>query len=147
MKAEKKLLLKIILDNPPAGIDFGLQQGKGNDYEIVQKNRSDGKDLIFHFHVDLRKDKEGAVDFSGPFVQGPRGERFVYVGSGNHAGQRDSVYSRRLKVPLRNFPEESTWFNLESPSLETKVPGTARDGGPNCATVKPFDGWKLSKNR
>ena len=29
--------------------------------------------------------------------------------------------------------------------FETRVPGTGRDGGPNCATVKPFAGWK-SKN-
>jgi hypothetical protein len=25
--------------------------------------------------------------------------------------------------------------------LETRVPGTGRDGGPNCGTVKPFTGW------
>jgi hypothetical protein len=29
--------------------------------------------------------------------------------------------------------------------LETTVPGTGKDGGPNCATVKPFDGWKVRK--
>ena len=27
--------------------------------------------------------------------------------------------------------------------LEARVPGTGKDGGPSCATVKPVDGWKL----
>ena len=27
--------------------------------------------------------------------------------------------------------------------LETRVPGTAKDGSPTCATVKPFAGWKV----
>jgi hypothetical protein len=26
--------------------------------------------------------------------------------------------------------------------LEARVPGVGRDGGPACATVKDFDGWK-----
>jgi hypothetical protein len=26
--------------------------------------------------------------------------------------------------------------------LEPTVPGTGRDEGLNCATVRPFDGWK-----
>jgi hypothetical protein len=29
--------------------------------------------------------------------------------------------------------------------LETLVPGSGRDGSPSCATVKPFDGWKLTR--
>jgi Family of unknown function (DUF5990) len=33
------------------------------------------------------------------------------------------------------------FFNGHNKILETKVPGTGRDGGPNCATVKPFEGW------
>ena len=27
--------------------------------------------------------------------------------------------------------------------IETHVPGTGKDGTPNCATVKPFAGWKV----
>jgi len=28
-------------------------------------------------------------------------------------------------------------------SLVAEIPGTAKDGGPSCATVKPPDGWKV----
>jgi hypothetical protein len=26
--------------------------------------------------------------------------------------------------------------------VETRVPGTGKNGEPTCATVKPFEGWK-----
>jgi hypothetical protein len=36
---------------------------------------------------------------------------------------------------------------MANPQLlfEAIVPGTGKDGGPNCATVKPFAGWRLKK--
>jgi len=30
--------------------------------------------------------------------------------------------------------------------LLATIPGTGKDGGPSCATVKPIDGWKVVKN-
>ena len=27
--------------------------------------------------------------------------------------------------------------------LQATIPGTGKDGGPSCATVKPIDGWKV----
>jgi hypothetical protein len=29
--------------------------------------------------------------------------------------------------------------------LEARVPGTGKDNGPNCATVKPFEGWRVKR--
>jgi hypothetical protein len=75
-------------------------------------------------------------DFSGPFVQGPKGGRFIYIDIGTCAGQRDSRWSRRLKIPLTAITEEMT-----AAVLETRINGTSRDGGPACATPKPFNGW------
>jgi hypothetical protein len=75
----------------------------------------------------------------GPFVQGPPRQRFVYIDIGTCAGQADSCWSRRLKIPLAGIPAKA----IEAGGvLEARVPGTARDGGPSCATVKDFDGWK-----
>jgi hypothetical protein len=31
--------------------------------------------------------------------------------------------------------------------LEARVPGTGRDGGPTCPTVKDFEGWKPVKRK
>jgi hypothetical protein len=39
--------LRIVLEKPTAGVDFGLQRGRGSDYEVVAKQRSKGGDLEF----------------------------------------------------------------------------------------------------
>ena len=144
---EIDILFRITLEMPPPGVDFALQKGKGRKYETVQKQRSDVGDLKFEFTARVKGDNSSMIDFHGPFVQGPLGERFVYIGIGKYAGQANTPWSRRLKIPLSGItleiinplPADSTII------LETKVPGTGKDGGPNCATVKPFSGWKLMR--
>jgi hypothetical protein len=80
----------------------------------------------------------------GPFVQGPRGKRFVYIDIGTYAGQSASSWGRRLKIPLDGIPAK---FIAAGGILEARVPGTGRDGGPNCATVQDFEGWKPAKHK
>lgn len=141
---EHELTLRIILEKPPAGVDFGVQKGKGNEYETVQTQRSKDKDLSFEFAVRV-KTGDGAPNFLGPFVQGPTGERFIYIDIGTCAGQTETVWSRRLKIPLKGITSDDidTVLNGEDSLLQTRVQGTGKDGGPTCGTVKPFAGWKL----
>jgi len=102
---ERELTFRIILQAPPSGVDFGLQNGRGADYDTVQKQRSRGKDLHFEFSIGVKAASKGAEpDFRGPVVQGPLGQRFVYIDIGTYAGQTDTPWSRRLKVPLTVKP-------------------------------------------
>jgi hypothetical protein len=142
---KQEIPIRIILENPPSGVDFGIQKGKGNPYETIQKQRSGKDDLCFECSIGVKTSPTTAPDFTGPLVHGPISERFIYVDIGTCAGQFDSVWSRRLKIPLRDISPETIKLLLEGFSLvlETKVPGTGKDGGPNCATVKPFSGWFL----
>ena len=141
-----EVMLKIILLSPPPGIDFGLQKGSGSNYETIQKQRSGSHDLNFKFSIETKGDrlKDLAPDFRGPFVQGPVNGRFIYIDIGALAGQEGQL-AWRLKVPLTGI----SWQMLEQLNsdprayVETRVPGTNKNGGPNCATVKPFDGWAL----
>ena len=139
------LPIRIILEGPPTGVDFGVQKGKGNQYETIQKQRSNNNDLSFEFKILVKEGQTSLPDFTGPYVQGPLNERFIYIDIGTYAGQIDSVWGRRLKIPLRDISPETIKLLLTDSSviLETKVPGTGKDGGPNCATVKPFSGWHL----
>jgi len=50
---ETELRLRIVLVAPPAGVDFGLQDGKGSDYRTIQKQRSRGADLSFDCTVTV----------------------------------------------------------------------------------------------
>jgi hypothetical protein len=130
-----ELTLRIVLRGPPAGVDFGIQKGRGSGYETILKQRSAGGDLSFEFSVQV---KDGG-DFGGPIVQGPRGGRFVYIDIGTYAGQLDTPWSRRLKIPLSGITAEMIRSGL---TLEARVAGTGRDGGPACSTSKQMDGWK-----
>lgn len=143
----QEIPIRIILDNPPPGIDFGVQKGSGNNYETILKQRSNKDDLCFEFKISVKESKASTQTFSGPFVQGPLNERFIYIDIGTAAGQINSAWTRRLKIPLRDIPRETINQLLGDASfvLETKVPGSGKDGGPNCATVKPFAGWYLSR--
>jgi hypothetical protein len=139
------LYLHIILEKPLAGIDYALQSGSGRKFDLVQKQVSSDADLVFNLTVKIKGEGDAQPDFSGPFVQGNRGERFIYLCIGTYAGNPDSVWGRRLKVPLRDV----TWEMISKSTsdqtlvLETQVPGKGKDGTPSCASVKPFNGWYL----
>jgi len=55
---ETEITLQIILVKPTKDVDFGLQKGSGNDYETIQKQRSDGQDLFFKFPVKIKGEKK-----------------------------------------------------------------------------------------
>lgn len=151
MKSETKnkptaVALRIVLEQPPAGVDFGLQEGHGNDYTVISKQRSKGGDLEFEFTLTAKTSRNDDLpNFAGPFVQGPAGERFVYINIGTNAGQTDTPWSRRLKIPLGGI----SWDMVSSGKvLVAHVPGTGKDGGPSCAYawrkgVGPSWQWEL----
>jgi hypothetical protein len=138
---------RLILTAPPSGVDFGVQSGRGASYRTIGTQRSGGGDLHFEFSVEARVTASpGAVDFRGPVVQGPPGARFVYVDIGTCAGQTGTPWSRRLKVPLSGISPKMLDDAAAQPEmvLAAEVPGTGADGGPSCASVKAFGGWRLS---
>ncbi len=142
---ERQLTLRIILESPPGGVDIGVQEGHGNDYQTVQTQRFTKQDLRFVFPIRVKEGKNGQPNFLGSFAQGPANNRFIYLDIGTYAGQTNTMWSRRLKIPLAGI----TWPMIEQASdasviIETRVPGTGRDGGPTCGTVKQFSGWVLS---
>jgi len=132
--------LRIILEHPPAGIDFALAQGHGNAYQLVQKQRSAGGDLQFEFTVKVKPGKDRQPNFTGEFVQGPVGDRFVYINIGTFAGQLNTQWSRRLKIPLGGI----SWEMLRAGKvIAANVPGTSKNGEPTCAYSwrKQAEGW------
>lgn len=142
---DQGLKLRIVLASPPSGVDFGLQQGSGSAYTTIQKQRSNSQDLIFELTIRVKYNNPSVPDFTGSFVQGNRNNRFIYIDIGTSAGQTDSPWTRRLKIPLQEIGDDMCRQAFANPGLvlETHVPGTGRDAGPNCGTVKPFNGWHL----
>jgi hypothetical protein len=142
-----EVAFRLVLHQPTPAVDFGLQSGSGSKYSTVQCKRSSGKNLQFNFILKVKGDskKDLSPKFSGPFVQGPANNKFIYLGIGTYAGQNDSEWSRRMKISLIGIG----WSEIEKIKsnphllLEAIVPGRRPDGTPNFATVKPYEGWAV----
>lgn len=94
----------------------------------------------------VRAAAKGGLNFLGPFTQGAPSVRFVYVNMGTAAGDAESPWARRAKVPLMGITEALVDQVLKTPGarLEARFAGTAKDGLPSCASVKLLgDGWTL----
>jgi hypothetical protein len=135
--------IRITLLDPPGGVDFCIQ---GRDaQELLQRTKATGRDLSFDLTLSAAR-VEGLPRFFGEVAHGPPTGRFVYVCSGTLAGQAESCWTRRAKVPLAGITWElvqSALSHTES-RLEARFQGRARDGGPACATIKLLDGgWRL----
>lgn len=137
----KEIKLKIILQNPIEDVLYGLQKGKGSNYDTVQPQLGVGKDLNFVFAVQIKQSTNQGISLSGPYVQGPSGSRFVYVTIGSYAGQRAAVCSGRLKVPISEADFLNALSDEDAICWSCSVPGRTADGKPVFATVKPFGGW------
>jgi hypothetical protein len=129
--ADQNIALRIIVENPP--VRFAVQRGKD---ELLEATSASAEQQVFDFSVRARDDGSGgAPNFLGPFAQGPAGGRFVYVNS----------EGRRAKVPLGGI----TWSLIKKAAgsvIEARIAGTARDGGPACATVPLLGGgWKIAQ--
>jgi hypothetical protein len=90
---------------------------------------------------------EEPPNFLSPLSQGPAAGRFVYIDIGKSAGQIDSCWQRRIKVPLGGISWELIRKTTANPKLilEARLPGTGKAGEPNCATVHPIEGWNCCK--
>lgn len=138
--AKLNIPARIVVVAPPAGVVFALQRGRR---EIGGATTSSRQDLRFDFTLLAKRAPDGSPRFSGEFVQGPAGGKFVYVNSGTLAGQADSCWTRRAKVGLQTLQ----WATVERAAsagnlLQARIAGVSRDGGPACASVPLLDdGW------
>jgi len=143
MKTE--LPIRIVLLEPPANIDYGIQRGRGSNYATMFVQQRKGGDVVFDFSITVSdKGKDGAPHFSGDFVQGTPARRFIYIDVGTYAGQKSTPWSRRMIVLLNGITWEQIHRALQPDHrLSATIQGTGRDGGPSCATVPLIGGWQV----
>ena len=142
--AEREIALRVTLVHPPAGVVFCLQRGRA---DLVSPTKATGEQLSFDFALRVHGDRvSGPPNLRGAFAQGPPATRFVYINSGTLAGQ-GSCWTRRAKVPLSGITWELIEQAISNPGtvLEARIPGTAKDGGPVCASVRLLEGgWRVA---
>lgn len=125
---------------PPKGVTHSLQD---KDSRPVDVRMSTGKTILFEIPIRLEAGKTG-YRFLGDFVRTEgKTRRFVYVATGQQAGQH-TEWSRRAKVdlpePTPAMIKAATGAGLV---LEGSYEGVDAKGGSTCATVKVD--WKIVK--
>ena len=134
--------LRITVVEPPPGILWALQSGRDG---IVQPTAQTKSRITFDFTVEVAPGATaGAVRLRGPAVQGKPGGRFVYLRMGSYAGQ-DLASGWRAKISLEGISRKLLDAARGKRVLEARFAGTAKNGGPACASVPlQGDGWSVA---
>ncbi|MEY9962038.1 hypothetical protein ABIA33_000059 [Streptacidiphilus sp. MAP12-16] len=80
---------------------------------------------------------DGAVDITGPYVQGGRGARFVYLSWGTVDPGGAFTLFRRAKLILAAIPPDVATAALTTGLLTARLRLTDAKGHPLCARVVP----------
>lgn len=132
------------LDHPIRGVVLRLHRGRG---ALDPPAPATPTRVTFDFTVRVGKPQaDGTPTFLRPCTQGPPAARFVYVNAGRQAGQADTPWDRRAKVPLAGITQEQVRAVLATPGKRLAVTFTGQwsDGGPRCATVRlPPQAWHV----
>jgi hypothetical protein len=142
MSRKIEISLRLLVMVPPAGVTLALQRGRDG---IVNPIDTLSDALAFEFSLVVADITTTPVRFTGEFAQGPADARFVYVRSGTLAGQPESPWTNRAKVPLSGISAELVQAALESGKpLVASVAGSAKTGGPFFASVPLLKSWELA---
>jgi hypothetical protein len=124
---------RIVIDHPVAGVAHSLQSKDG--HPLDPKLSKSGERLTFDFPLRVGPGPKFFGDQVRP--EGPE-RRFVYVRIGQSAGQHGSPWSRRMKIDIHDTDQALLDRATAGEGvLEFAVNGTAKDGTPACATVRP----------
>jgi hypothetical protein len=125
--------MRIVIENPVPGVLHSLQAKDGRPLE--PKRSAAGEALAFEFPVRVAPGPK----FFGDQVrrEGPV-RRFVYIRVGQAASDHASPWSRRMKIDIHDIEPALLDEAAGGHVVEIAVDGTAKDGTPACATVRPI---------
>lgn len=139
---KQEIALRLEVVAPLAGVTLALQRGKSG---LVAPLEQTTETLVFAFSLTVADLEAVPVRLTGEFAQGPADGRFVYVNSGTLAGQPDSAWTRRAKIPLSGISAELVRTALDTGKpLVATVAGQGRGGGPLVASVPLLTDWHLA---
>jgi hypothetical protein len=129
------ILLRIVIATPVPGVLHSLQSRDG--HPLDPKRSSAGEPISFDVPIRVGPGPK----FFGDQVrrEGPS-RRFSYIRVGQSAGDPGSPWSRRMKIDIHDLGQDLLdRASSTGRAIQITVNGTAKDGSPACATVKPTD--------
>jgi len=118
---------------PLANVHVGVQIRT----EPAHLVRGDATDARWELEIRVVADDDGVLDFRGPAVQGPRGERFVYLTWGDVDDAGTFHMFRRAKLMLSRIDPDLVREAARRGHLGASVQLTDERGAPRCARVDP----------
>lgn len=109
----------------------GLQRGRAVD----SPRAVSGTSMTFEAALDVVLTPDG-VDLRGPWVQGRRGDRFLYLCWG-HEGSDGFAMVQRAKLMLGVLDPADLLDAPEDATLTGRLSLVDARGGPVCAAVRP----------
>lgn len=114
-------------------VHVGLQRGR----EPVELVPGDAPSATWDFDMVTRPG-DGAIDVGGPFAQGRRGDRFIYLTWGTVDAEGDFAMFRRAKLHLADVdPGVLARAAAGEGRLVARLGLTDPCGNPVCARVRP----------
>jgi hypothetical protein len=114
-------------------------QRRNKPGELLGMVRGDAERAVWTFDCTVTDSGEG-LDVAGPYIQGPRGGRFIYLSWGVVDGATFTMF-RRAKLRLGDVPPGVLRRAVDG-TLVARVGLTDDRGNPRCASVGPDTvGW------
>ena len=133
---QTEIRARIVIEQPVVGVLHSLQQ---DDAPLDPRRSQAGEPLAFDFPLRIASGPK----FFGPQVrrEGPV-RRFVYIRIGTSAGDRASPWTRRMKIDIHDIGQALLDEAMQGGVLVGTINGTAKDGSPACATIRPVS-WRI----
>jgi hypothetical protein len=137
---QTEIRARLMIEQPVPGVLHSLQEG--DDAPLDPKRSQAGEALAFAFPLRIERTAEG-TKFFGPQVRREgKVRRFVYVRVGTCAGDTASPWTRRMKIDIHDIEPALLDKAIAGGVIEGTINGTAKDGSPACATIRPV-GWRV----
>jgi Family of unknown function (DUF5990) len=132
---------------PGGSVYENVHVGVQRRQEVVDTIPGDARVAKWNFAVDPAV-RDGAIDFRGPFVQGRRGDRFLYLSWGSVDENGRFEMFRRAKLMLDAVSPDLVHAADEPGHRLVGTLGlTHGDGMPRCAAVRPPDiAWTVERD-
>jgi hypothetical protein len=116
-------------------VHVGVQRRR----DVVDRAPADTDRAYFDIPLDIASD-----DYRGPFAQGRRGQRFVYLSWGEVDDEGSFTMFRRAKLRLDVLPDDVAAALRTGHTVEAALRLTGADGGPLCAAISPhLISWRI----
>ena len=135
---EIEMTIEIVCTDLPGNGSNDLQLGLQREDAITELRPAAAKRIVFKPRLRALRNEDGSVNFLGPFAQGPKAERIVYLNWVAKNGEMIATQVGRIKLHLNHikWTQAAKSAKVGKP-IRVTLALTTPKGGPLLASVRP----------